>query len=211
MYLLLFDKFRLIALASRILKYFILNASLVRPMSENGKLKLAADLAQFEFALAPIFSGTQLSISSCGPPYEALKSFKFFYFILFYFILFYFILFYFILFYFIFFFLVKFSRRLIFLETNQVTAYHHRSDLPLIYVIHHLIVRASTELQLPHVRAGWHISQYAQWLETHTEKEIYEFVTRCLDAYAADVHKRGGKLYTPEYPLIKKMIQSEME
>lgn len=155
--------------------FFLRNVSIVRPLSESGKLKLAADMAQFEFALAPLFLGTGISAAELGKSYKALRAF----------------------------------RPLIFLETSQVTAAHHRAGLDAIYILHHLFVRASPELQLPHSRAGWSPLQYVQWLDTHSAEEASAFVIRCLDAYASDVQKRGGKQYTPEYPHLRKLVQPD--
>jgi hypothetical protein len=42
-------------LASRIVSYFVRQAALIRPMSDNGKLQLAGDLAQLELALNPLY------------------------------------------------------------------------------------------------------------------------------------------------------------
>jgi len=165
------------ALAGRLMTFFLRNVSIVRPVSEGGKLKLAADLAQFEFALAPLFLGTGISAAELGKPYKALRAF----------------------------------RPLMFLETSQVTATHHRAGLDLIYVLHHLFVRASPELQLPHSRVTWTPLQYVQWLDTHTQDEAAAFVIKCLDAYAADVQKRGGKQYTPEYPLLRKLLTPDLQ
>jgi len=160
-------------LVSRLMIYFLRHVSIIRPLSEHGKLKLAADMAQFEFSLAPFFVGTGISLSDLTKPYKALRAF----------------------------------RPLLFLETSQVTATHHRAGLDLIFVLHHLFVRASPELQVPHSRVGWTPQQYVEWLDTHSTEEAHAFVIRCLDAYAADVHKRGGKQYTPEYPLLTKLLQ----
>lgn len=58
-------------LASRLVMYFVRHASLIRPLGEGGKMKLAADMAQLEFAV------TQLStVKELGLPYQALRSLR---------------------------------------------------------------------------------------------------------------------------------------
>ncbi|KAF3336814.1 conserved oligomeric Golgi complex subunit 5-like isoform X1 [Carex littledalei] len=58
-------------MASEILVYFIRNASLVRPLSEAGKLRMARDMAELELAVQNLFPVEQL-----GPPYRALRAFR---------------------------------------------------------------------------------------------------------------------------------------
>ncbi|WOK96026.1 conserved oligomeric Golgi complex subunit 5 [Canna indica] len=59
-------------MASRILLFFIRHASLVRPLSESGKLRLARDMAELELAVGQnLFPVEQL-----GAPYRALRAFR---------------------------------------------------------------------------------------------------------------------------------------
>ncbi|KAG6466229.1 conserved oligomeric Golgi complex subunit 5-like [Zingiber officinale] len=59
-------------MASRILIFFIRHASLLRPLSESGKLKLARDMAELEHAVGQnLFPVEQL-----GAPYRALRAFR---------------------------------------------------------------------------------------------------------------------------------------
>jgi len=46
--------FRLEVLASRLLELFVRLACLIRNLSEGGKLKMAADMSQLEFAVTPL-------------------------------------------------------------------------------------------------------------------------------------------------------------
>ncbi|KAG8386706.1 hypothetical protein BUALT_Bualt03G0176900 [Buddleja alternifolia] len=60
------------SMASRVLIFFIRHASLVRPLSESGKLRMARDMAELELAVAQnLFPVEQL-----GPPYRALRAFR---------------------------------------------------------------------------------------------------------------------------------------
>ncbi|KAJ1379674.1 putative conserved oligomeric Golgi complex subunit 5-like [Sesbania bispinosa] len=59
------------SMASRVLVFFIRHASLVRPLSESGKLRMARDMAELELAVGQnLFPVEQL-----GAPYRALEHF----------------------------------------------------------------------------------------------------------------------------------------
>ncbi|KAJ8763090.1 hypothetical protein K2173_023295 [Erythroxylum novogranatense] len=59
-------------MASRVLTFFIRHASLVRPLSESGKLRMARDMAELELTVGQnLFPVEQL-----GPPYRALRAFR---------------------------------------------------------------------------------------------------------------------------------------
>ncbi|VFQ61883.1 unnamed protein product [Cuscuta campestris] len=58
--------------ASRVLTFFIRHASLVRPLSESGKLRMARDMAELELAVGQnLFPVEQL-----GGPYRSLRAFR---------------------------------------------------------------------------------------------------------------------------------------
>lgn len=59
-------------MASRILISFIRHASLIRPLSESGKLRLARDMAELELAV----SQNLFPVEQLGAPYRALRSFR---------------------------------------------------------------------------------------------------------------------------------------
>ncbi|XP_057954818.1 conserved oligomeric Golgi complex subunit 5 [Malania oleifera] len=60
------------SMASRVLIFFIRHASLVRPLSESGKLRMARDMAELELAVGQnLFPVEQL-----GGPYRALRAFR---------------------------------------------------------------------------------------------------------------------------------------
>jgi len=59
------------ALASRTLTLFVRHASLLRPLSEAGRLRLATDMAEVELALAPV-----APLESLGAPYRALRALR---------------------------------------------------------------------------------------------------------------------------------------
>ncbi|KDP43399.1 hypothetical protein JCGZ_26554 [Jatropha curcas] len=60
------------SMASRVLTFFIRHASLVRPLSESGKLRMARDMAELELAV-----GQNLyPVEQLGAPYRALRAFR---------------------------------------------------------------------------------------------------------------------------------------
>ncbi|XP_071714797.1 conserved oligomeric Golgi complex subunit 5-like [Rutidosis leptorrhynchoides] len=60
------------SMASRVLIFFIRHASLVRPLSESGKLRMARDMAELELAVGQnLFPVEQL-----GAPYRALRALR---------------------------------------------------------------------------------------------------------------------------------------
>ncbi|KAK2858558.1 hypothetical protein Q5P01_003178 [Channa striata] len=60
------------SIAQRTIKLFIRHASLLRPLGEGGKMRLAADFAQMEMAVAPLCR----RVSDLGKPYRMLRSFR---------------------------------------------------------------------------------------------------------------------------------------
>ncbi|EDV25887.1 uncharacterized protein TRIADDRAFT_24290, partial [Trichoplax adhaerens] len=60
------------SLASRVLELFIRHISLVRPISDAGKLKIAADMAQMELAVGSICT----KLSELGKSYKVLRCFR---------------------------------------------------------------------------------------------------------------------------------------
>nr|XP_048692290.1 conserved oligomeric Golgi complex subunit 5 isoform X2 [Caretta caretta] len=60
------------AIAQRAIELFIRNASLLRPLGEGGKMRLAADFAQMELAVAPLCR----RVSDLGKSYRLLRSFR---------------------------------------------------------------------------------------------------------------------------------------
>ncbi|XP_068829171.1 conserved oligomeric Golgi complex subunit 5 isoform X2 [Capricornis sumatraensis] len=60
------------AIAQRAIELFIRNASLIRPLGEGGKMRLAADFAQMELAVGPFCR----RVSDLGKSYRMLRSFR---------------------------------------------------------------------------------------------------------------------------------------
>lgn len=64
--------YRLHSIASRVLHVFVRHVSLLRNLGEGGKLRLAADMAQVEFAVGPLCR----RVSDLGKSYKLLRSFR---------------------------------------------------------------------------------------------------------------------------------------
>uniref|UniRef100_A0A2K6TIK9 Conserved oligomeric Golgi complex subunit 5 n=1 Tax=Saimiri boliviensis boliviensis TaxID=39432 RepID=A0A2K6TIK9_SAIBB len=60
------------AIAQRAIELFIRHASLIRPLGEGGKMRLAADFAQMELAVGPFCR----RVSDLGKSYRMLRSFR---------------------------------------------------------------------------------------------------------------------------------------
>ncbi|XP_054880210.1 conserved oligomeric Golgi complex subunit 5 isoform X2 [Poeciliopsis prolifica] len=60
------------SIAQRAIDLFLRHASLLRPLGEGGKMRLAADFAQMEMAVAPLCR----RVSDLGKPYRMLRSFR---------------------------------------------------------------------------------------------------------------------------------------
>ncbi|KAM9824237.1 conserved oligomeric Golgi complex subunit 5 isoform 3-T3 [Neosynchiropus ocellatus] len=60
------------SIAQRAIELFVRHASLLRPLGEGGKMRLAADFAQMEMAVAPMCR----RVSDLGKPYRMLRSFR---------------------------------------------------------------------------------------------------------------------------------------
>ncbi|XP_073039218.1 LOW QUALITY PROTEIN: conserved oligomeric Golgi complex subunit 5-like [Primulina eburnea] len=58
--------------ASRVLIFFIRQASLVRPLSESGKLRMARDMAEIELAVGQ----NSFPVEQLGAPYRTLRAFR---------------------------------------------------------------------------------------------------------------------------------------
>ncbi|TPX38056.1 hypothetical protein SmJEL517_g00290 [Synchytrium microbalum] len=158
----------------RALEYFIRQASLIRPLSEVGKLKLTKDMAQIELDLDQFLMRFGMRLEGEGADvYRSLRTF----------------------------------RSLIFLELQQVIPSSPAdSPLPTHIIVHHLFVRGFPTLPLPMVAFNWSESQYSDWIDAHSDSDICTLLSRCLDAYAEEVKRKGEKEYCVEYPIVRALL-----
>uniref|UniRef100_K1PVY8 Conserved oligomeric Golgi complex subunit 5 n=1 Tax=Magallana gigas TaxID=29159 RepID=K1PVY8_MAGGI len=66
------DPFHIKPIACRCVELFVRHASLIRPLGEGGKMRLAADFAQMELAISPFCR----KVSDLGNHYKLLKAFR---------------------------------------------------------------------------------------------------------------------------------------
>ncbi|TPX48251.1 hypothetical protein SeMB42_g00684 [Synchytrium endobioticum] len=159
---------------SRALEYFIRHGSLVRPLSELGKLKLTKDMAQVELDLDQFLMRFGMKLESeAGDIYRALRAF----------------------------------RSLIFLELSEILANTPGdSPLPIHVSAHYLFVHSHPALPLPMTAFNWSESQYSDWIDAHSDTDVCILLSRCLDAYADEVKRKGEREYCVEYPIVRSLI-----
>ncbi|EPQ25842.1 uncharacterized protein PFL1_06517 [Pseudozyma flocculosa PF-1] len=196
-----------LGLARWTLRVFLLHASLLRPLSEAGKLKLTADMTALEFAIEQLVTdlpcpaldpgaphrdeasaatkrGGRMDISSCGAVWKALRAFRSF----------------------------------LFLSTPEIldAPQHDQriAPIPKHLVAHHLLGRTestSISFQWPYERKGWTRKQYVDWIlalrggggqggraeepeeteEVGEEHQVLEELLRHLDASAVEDRVRA--------------------
>ncbi|KAN0065089.1 hypothetical protein ACQY0O_001585 [Thecaphora frezii] len=157
---------RALELSVYTLRLFLVHASLLSPLSEAGKLKLAADMTALEFALEQLLAdmpalpvqagsgagGARLDVASCGAPWKAVRAF----------------------------------RPFLFLTTSEILKdgdQAHVAQLPAYVVAHHLLGR-SQEASHPwfYERKGWTRKQYVEWIldKSRDDDEVARFVLEQL-------------------------------
>lgn len=67
---------RALDLARFAVQTYVLHASLVRSLSESGKLALTSDTTALEFAIASYLSSYSISLASLGDQHKALRAFR---------------------------------------------------------------------------------------------------------------------------------------
>ncbi|CAO3693108.1 unnamed protein product [Rhizopus stolonifer] len=166
------------SIGQHILQVFIFQASLIRPLSEAGKLKLAGDMAELEFTISQFVSEYGTKMEQLGAAYKALRTF----------------------------------RPLLFLDSAQLTAAHHTSDLSKLILIHHLIVRSQSinkGLPLPNTVYDLSRHEYMKWMDGQSEKEAVQLA---LDAITKGNKLKSGELQEiPEFKLIMELASEEEE
>lgn len=135
-----------------------MQASLIRPLGEGGKLKLTSDMTELEFAISQLLGSAPApcpTMSDCGSDFKALRAFR----------------------------ALIFKDNLIDSFTELLPA---QSGLAPYEVAHHIIVRSKTIL-LPHELHKWSRVEYLKWLDNHTNSmDVMQLIQGCLDAAKAD-------------------------
>jgi hypothetical protein len=67
---------RVLDLARHIVQVFVLHASLVKPLGENGKLRLTSDMTALEFAISQLLSHHKLNLNALGTEFKSLRALR---------------------------------------------------------------------------------------------------------------------------------------
>ncbi|KPP74815.1 conserved oligomeric Golgi complex subunit 5-like, partial [Scleropages formosus] len=179
------------AIAQRAIELFVRHASLLRPLGEGGKMRLAADFAQMELAVAPLCR----RVSDLGKPYRLLRSFR------------------------PLLFqtsehiansqatgdLIPYSTILHFLFTRAPPELKSPNQI-INEDIRDAVLKQ--ECLSSQCRAEWSIARYSQWLDDHPlEKDRLTLIRAALEAYVQEVRARQGKEFAPVYPIMLQLLQ----
>ncbi|KAA3679388.1 conserved oligomeric Golgi complex subunit 5, partial [Paragonimus westermani] len=167
---------------------FLYNVSLVSPLNERGRLRLAADCAEFELALAPLLaSKIGSSLAMLAPEaYARLRAFRPI--------------------------LLAETERIadaFISRSEQISgARLDIENLPPSLVCQHLFSRAPAEIRPPHSATGWSTTRYIAWALAQTEDaERMEFLRNGLTIYTREVHVRQQREYPPIYVQLRAFLQ----
>ncbi|KAG5637228.1 hypothetical protein H0H81_005350 [Sphagnurus paluster] len=153
---------RVRSIVKHVIKTFVLHVSIARPLGESGKLRLASDMAELEFALSVFIVENPQSkrggdLEVIGDEYRMLRAMRFV----------------------IFSDLLnnradKIHRPLLFLDNSMLAMPDRTVGLPPLIILHHILVRSP--LPLPHELHGWQEAEYVRWVDEHTEREAWTLV-----------------------------------
>ncbi|KAG5451960.1 Conserved oligomeric Golgi complex subunit [Clonorchis sinensis] len=181
-----------VALQSSVLPYltrwidmFLHNISLVRPVSEVGRIRLATDCVEFELAVSPLLSfTTEGALVSFAP--EACMKLRAFRPVL----------------------LADSDQILRAYMQQKTEPTLNVAQLPPSLVCQHLFSRAPDEIRSPHDTAGWSTTRYISWvLARSDESERLTFLRNGLAAYAHEVQIRQQRQYPAMYLVLRDFLQ----
>jgi hypothetical protein len=80
-YLLTLNFFRVTSIAKYVMKIFVLHISIASPLGESGKLQIASDMTQLEFALNAFIADSSqnrrsVGLESIGAEYRAIRAMR---------------------------------------------------------------------------------------------------------------------------------------
>ncbi|CAG8537647.1 4025_t:CDS:10 [Acaulospora morrowiae] len=169
-------------LGKRILYFWMLHASLVRPLTENGKFKLTRDMGQLEFSLNQLLIENGSSIEELKNEYNSLRAFKQLLFLE----------------------SSQMAEERYTLNLPLLILIHHiivRSSTPTVAPNTNTI----DTLQLPHKIYGWTESDYSKWLDEHNEGEGIDLIKGCLRS--SKELEMGEEQELFEEKLIRKLLK----
>ncbi|PFH52012.1 hypothetical protein AMATHDRAFT_2501 [Amanita thiersii Skay4041] len=173
---------KVVSIAQFTVKTFLLHASIAKPLSESGKLQLANDMTELEFALNAFLADSSQGrhnggVESIGDEYTALRAMRYS--------------------------RTSYSRiitekeirPLLFLDNEQLKSEALTNGLRPVLVLHHILVRST--VPLPHALHGWQEAEYVRWLDEHSEEEALALIEGGLDHWekVSEGEDREGKMY----------------
>ncbi|RHZ85683.1 hypothetical protein Glove_63g29 [Diversispora epigaea] len=167
-------------LGKRILYFWLLHASLVRPLTENGKLKLTRDMGQLEFSLNQLLIENGSSIEELGDEYDALRAFK----------------------------QLLFLDKSQIAEDQYISNLPLLILIHHIIVSSSTStqnINTVNTLQLPYKIYGWTEADYSKWLDEHNESEGIDLVKGCLRTNSELKSSNEEELF--EEKLVRKLLK----
>ncbi|KAI5123858.1 hypothetical protein M0805_005675 [Coniferiporia weirii] len=147
-----------------VIRSFVLNISIAKPLGEGGKLQLTSDMTELEFALSAFMAegGSQnkrgVKLDVIGDDYRALRA----------------------------------MRPLLFLDHSALSSPENTTGLPPLIVLHHILVRS--QMPLPHSLHGWSEAEYVRWVDEHSEEEALTLVDGVLVHWEKTQHSSASDL-----------------
>ncbi|CAL8107003.1 unnamed protein product [Calicophoron daubneyi] len=173
---------------TRWIDVFVQHVSLVRPLSEHGRLRLATECKEFELSLVPLTApDIGYSLSALVPEaYSTLRVVRSI--------------------------LLAETEQIVqaYIGVAQAPSGQQPLDtsLPASLVCQHLFSRAPSEIRSPYEAAGWSARRYVSWvLDRETEEERIAFLCNGLTVYAREVEMRQQKEYPPIFVLLRSFLQ----
>lgn len=135
-----------VTIIRHVIRTFVLHVSIVKPISEAGKLQLTTDMTELEFGLNAFMTDNKQSKRGAnlqtivGNDYRMLRA----------------------------------LRPLLFLENGLLSSPQHTAGLPPLIILHHILVRSP--IPLPHALHGWQEAEYVRWVDDHSEEEALTLI-----------------------------------
>lgn len=167
---------------------FLYNAALVYPVNEHDLLRLAADCAEFELALAPLFASDLGFTWSTSVPeaHRRLNAFRRI--------------------------LSMKTHDLVNVfnpgSEELLAAVCDENLLPPSLLCQHLFSRASQDIRPPHETVGWSITQYVDWMLTGpSESKRLTLLRDSLAEYAREIQATQQKEYPHMFLVLRTFLQ----
>lgn len=173
------------AISCRIIIFFLRSASIIRPISENGRLTLANDIVQLEFGINGLISACKYSkkSSSLHEAIASLKSFK----------------------------NLLFSSLK---DFHSEQAYISMFE-PVVIIHHLIVRSNEPDLMLPHTFMNLAEYEYLNYLSSVLDNHsvdknhpsLKDLIQGILSEYVKRTQMKNKEKFDPEYPIILKYFE----